>query len=101
MYSHGRLPGGYECPRLDREKCVLDGGGMKERERGTTDPALPSFMEYTSDEVRASFCMLRPYSSSMDARFRRNMDASWIEQIRDDGCVVKGRDVRGKRPCSA
>jgi hypothetical protein len=42
-------------------------------------PALPSFMEYTSDDVRDNFCKLLPYSSSRTALFLKNTEASYSQ----------------------
>jgi hypothetical protein len=43
---------------------------------GVSYPALPSLVAYISEDDLANFCMLRPYSSSMIARFLKNIAAS-------------------------
>lgn len=64
-----------DCHAETKELDRVRGHGMAYN-RDKTDPAFPSFMAYVSDVARAILWRLRPYSSSMAARFLKNAEAS-------------------------
>ena len=67
-----------ECffPRSNKGTEVRSGKAQRTKNGKKTDPALPSCIAYVSAVLRASFWRVRPYSSSMSARFLKKAATS-------------------------